>query len=97
MNGYRNVWLIHGQPRGLLADALIEYRQFAADYPDDPYAPELLDVARKVHAALHEQRAILRATGTAGKANGDCGDVDAASRARSREFRRTRLAGKAVA
>lgn len=84
-------YLIFGQPRGLLADALVEYREFARDHPGHPLAETLTDVARNVHAALHETRAIQRATGEPGKVNARCGNVSARDRYRRRVLRRERL------
>lgn len=89
-------YLIYGQPRTLLADALLEYREFAAANPDEPLAAGLLDVAREVHLALHEERHVLRATGTAGKVN-ERHQVDQSDRKRLAAKRRVRLNQKALA
>ena len=97
MTPFPHRYLILGQPRGLLADALIEYREFARDHPDDPLAEDLVDVARRVHLALHEERELLRRAGENRKPNADCPHVSAAARYRARQARRARLERKAAA
>lgn len=56
-------FLIFGATRSQLAAALIEYRAFAAAHPDDELTPFLLDTARDIHRALHEERVVQRAIG----------------------------------
>lgn len=62
-------FLIQGAPRSQLASALLEYRRFAAEHPDDPLTETLLDVSRKMRLGLKEKRGIMRATGEPGKVN----------------------------
>lgn len=96
MNPYPHRYLITGQPRGLLADALVEYRQYAREHPGDPLSIELLRVAREVHLALHEEREVLRQIGETGKPNAHCPHVSAAERYRRRQERRARLQREAA-
>lgn len=94
-DGRKHRYLVLGTPRAQLADALLEYRQFAAEHPDDPFTRELLDVARAVRCGLREERRIMRATGATGKANAHC-KMTAAQRRRLQRHRRSRLAARAT-
>lgn len=89
----RHRYLIWGSPRAQLADALLEYRRFAVEHPDDPLAAELLDVARQVRLGLSEERAVMRAIGTAGKVNAEH-ELAPSQRRKLQAARRRRLTPK---
>lgn len=83
-------YLIFGAPRAQLADALLEYRRFAIEHPEDPLAAELLDVARQVRLGLREERQIRRALGHAEKVNSEH-KLPASERRKMQAARRRRL------
>lgn len=65
----RHRYLIFGMAREQIADALLEYRRFAAANPNDPDTPLLLHVSHEVRLALRAERAVMRSSGETGKPN----------------------------
>lgn len=56
-------FLIWGSTRAQIASALLEYRAFVRDHPDDELAPFLASTIAHVRTALKQRRRTERATG----------------------------------